>query len=127
MRPKGAHGLAHSAGPAAVWAPAARRVSVRASSSKICAWLSGERAVGGCASCEVPPAAVRIGSISLSMGNRAMRSAPRSDRSGRPLEELPLFVEFRHDSWDAPDLAEFMREKRLGFCSVDEPDLPGLL
>jgi uncharacterized protein YecE (DUF72 family) len=43
------------------------------------------------------------------------------------LGEEPLFVEFRHDSWLAPDLAPWLRERRLGFCAVDEPKLPGLL
>jgi uncharacterized protein YecE (DUF72 family) len=43
------------------------------------------------------------------------------------LPETPLFVEFRHDSWDVPELAETLREKELGFCSVDEPRLAGLI
>lgn len=43
------------------------------------------------------------------------------------LGDEPLFVEFRHDSWLAPGLAPWLRERRLGYCAVDEPDLPGLL
>jgi uncharacterized protein YecE (DUF72 family) len=40
---------------------------------------------------------------------------------------LRLFVEFRHRSWQVPETAELLASHRLGFCSVDEPDLPGLI
>jgi uncharacterized protein YecE (DUF72 family) len=43
------------------------------------------------------------------------------------LPEFPLFVEFRHASWDTPELGETLEARGLGFCSVDEPDLPGLI
>jgi uncharacterized protein YecE (DUF72 family) len=39
----------------------------------------------------------------------------------------PLFVEFRHDSWAAPEVAPFLRAQQLGACVVDEPALPGLM
>jgi uncharacterized protein YecE (DUF72 family) len=39
----------------------------------------------------------------------------------------PLFVEFRHDSWLVPGFEEWLREKGLGYCSVDEPRLRGLI
>jgi uncharacterized protein YecE (DUF72 family) len=39
----------------------------------------------------------------------------------------PLFVEFRHASWALPDMPERLRDKRLGFCAVDEPALAGLM
>jgi uncharacterized protein YecE (DUF72 family) len=39
----------------------------------------------------------------------------------------PLFVEFRHRSWLAPDLGPWLRERALGYCAVDEPALPGLM
>jgi uncharacterized protein YecE (DUF72 family) len=39
----------------------------------------------------------------------------------------PLFVEFRHDSWLTPELEPSLREYRIGYCCVDEPQLPGLL
>jgi uncharacterized protein YecE (DUF72 family) len=39
----------------------------------------------------------------------------------------PLFVEFRHDSWVAPSVFDFLAAKSLGYCSVDEPALKGLL
>lgn len=42
--------------------------------------------------------------------------------------ELPLVVEFRHESWIRDDrIWEFLRGQRLGFCCVDEPQLPGLM
>ena len=39
----------------------------------------------------------------------------------------PLFVEFRHDSWNTPDLAPWLKQRALGYCAVDEPALPGLM
>ncbi len=42
------------------------------------------------------------------------------------LAESPLFIEFRHDSWDNPVLEPMLTELGVGFCSVDEPALPGL-
>ncbi len=39
----------------------------------------------------------------------------------------PLFVEFRHDSWAAPDVGDLLRARGLGFCAVDEPALAGLM
>lgn len=42
--------------------------------------------------------------------------------------DLPLVVEFRHDSWLHDDRTwEFLSGQRLGFCCVDEPQLPGLM
>jgi uncharacterized protein YecE (DUF72 family) len=43
------------------------------------------------------------------------------------LEGIPLFVEFRHNSWLHEDVFEWMEQKSMGYVSVDEPDLPGLL
>jgi uncharacterized protein YecE (DUF72 family) len=42
-------------------------------------------------------------------------------------EEDPLFVEFRHGAWDLPETYRFLEEEKIGFCSVDEPALPGLM
>lgn len=42
--------------------------------------------------------------------------------------ELPLVVEFRHESWLADERTwQFLRDHDLGFCCVDEPRLPGLM
>ncbi len=38
-----------------------------------------------------------------------------------------LFVEFRHDSWMTPEVFEFLHSEGLGYCSVDEPNLKGLI
>jgi uncharacterized protein YecE (DUF72 family) len=38
----------------------------------------------------------------------------------------PLFVEFRHESWNRPQTLALLRELEAGFVSVDEPALPGL-
>jgi uncharacterized protein YecE (DUF72 family) len=43
------------------------------------------------------------------------------------LEGEPLFVEFRHSSWITPELEPSLREHRIGYCAVDEPQLEGLL
>jgi len=34
-----------------------------------------------------------------------------------------LFVEFRHDSWNTPEVFASLEHNRIGFCSVDEPQL----
>ena len=39
---------------------------------------------------------------------------------------LPLFVEFRHDSWANERAFDFLRQLEAGFCAVDEPKLNGL-
>lgn len=58
----------------------------------------------------------------------------RADAAKEHLEFLrealpgePLWVEFRHDSWMHPRLAEWLRARNLGYCAVDEPALPGLV
>ena len=43
------------------------------------------------------------------------------------MEGVPLFVEFRHNSWAHEEAFEWMERESLGYVSVDEPDLPGLL
>ncbi len=45
----------------------------------------------------------------------------------RRMEGIPLFVEFRHASWAREDLFESLEREGLGYVSVDEPDLPGLV
>jgi len=41
--------------------------------------------------------------------------------------DLPLVVEFRHVGWVRPETFERLRRLGVGFCCVDEPQLPGLL
>lgn len=43
------------------------------------------------------------------------------------LPEVPLFVEFRHDSWTRNGVFPLLEDFGLRYVSVDEPDLPGLL
>ncbi|MBK8232656.1 MAG: DUF72 domain-containing protein [Candidatus Eisenbacteria bacterium] len=45
-------------------------------------------------------------------------------REGYPV--LPLFVEFRHESWARPETLRFLRDMSAGFVAVDEPRLKGL-
>ena len=58
----------------------------------------------------------------------------RDEANKRHLERVrellpgePLWVEFRHASWMHPKLPEWLRERALGYCAVDEPALPGLV
>lgn len=39
----------------------------------------------------------------------------------------PLFVEFRHVSWDNPAMESLLKENDIGYVNVDEPALSGLL
>lgn len=41
--------------------------------------------------------------------------------------EIPLFIEFRHSDWNSPEIYRFLEEEGIGYCSVDEPQLNGLL
>ena len=43
------------------------------------------------------------------------------------LGELPVVVEFRNAQWLRSDVFDWLRHLDLGFCCVDEPQLPNLL
>ncbi|MCS7223652.1 MAG: DUF72 domain-containing protein [Armatimonadetes bacterium] len=43
------------------------------------------------------------------------------------LAPLPLVVEFRHRSWVNDEVFDTLRQWKVGFVSVDEPKLPGLM
>jgi uncharacterized protein YecE (DUF72 family) len=43
------------------------------------------------------------------------------------LGDLRLVVEFRNKSWVTPETFKELRERKVGFCVVDEPALPGLM
>lgn len=43
------------------------------------------------------------------------------------LPGLPVVAEFRNRQWITPDTFALLRRLDLGFCCVDEPDLPGLI
>jgi uncharacterized protein YecE (DUF72 family) len=52
----------------------------------------------------------------------------RLDLLAAELAELrPLFVEFRHGSWLTERVFRYLEERGIGYCSVDEPALPGLV
>ncbi len=40
---------------------------------------------------------------------------------------IPLFFEFRHNSWVKPAIPSFFKSLGAGYVNVDEPQLPGLL
>ena len=35
--------------------------------------------------------------------------------------EFPLALEVRHSSWDRPEFYNFLKEKRVAFCNIDQP------
>jgi uncharacterized protein YecE (DUF72 family) len=43
------------------------------------------------------------------------------------LEGLPLVVEFRNARWLKVEVFQWLRRQEMGFCCVDEPQLPNLL
>jgi uncharacterized protein YecE (DUF72 family) len=43
------------------------------------------------------------------------------------IPEIPTVVEFRNRKWFEEEIFSMLREKGVGFCSVDEPRLKGLL
>jgi uncharacterized protein YecE (DUF72 family) len=45
----------------------------------------------------------------------------------RELADLPVVIEFRNAGWFSEATLERLRELDLGFCCVDEPELPGLM
>jgi uncharacterized protein YecE (DUF72 family) len=38
---------------------------------------------------------------------------------------FPRVVEFRHDSWDSPDIVRFLEDAGVGFASIDQPRMKG--
>jgi uncharacterized protein YecE (DUF72 family) len=43
------------------------------------------------------------------------------------LRDLPLVMEFRNVQWLKPEVFDWLRNNGIGFCCVDEPELPKLL
>ncbi len=43
------------------------------------------------------------------------------------LDGIPLVAEFRNKWWVQEKTFEFLRQREIGFCCVDEPKIPGLL
>ncbi len=62
----------------------------------------------------------------------AFRRTPENQDYLRRLKDLlggdePVFVEFRHRSWMDEEVFQDLDREKLGYVSVDEPDLPGLV
>lgn len=51
----------------------------------------------------------------------------RLDRLMVAFETLPLVVEVRHASWNIPPFYEYLRERGVGFCNIDQPLFRGSL
>lgn len=43
------------------------------------------------------------------------------------LKGLPLVVEFRNARWLKSEVFQWLRQQKMGFCCVDEPQLPNLI
>lgn len=43
------------------------------------------------------------------------------------LSGLPVVIEFRNNQWLRKEVFDWLRQQELGFCCVDEPQLPNLL
>ncbi len=43
------------------------------------------------------------------------------------MDDLPLVIEFRNNYWIKEKVFNFLREKKIGFCAVDQPSLKGLI
>jgi uncharacterized protein YecE (DUF72 family) len=60
----------------------------------------------------------------------SFRNTPENQEHLRRIREAmgdrAVFTEFRHDSWAVDETYNLLARQRLGFCSVDEPALPGL-
>ena len=48
-------------------------------------------------------------------------------RLQRDLDGLPLVVEFRNARWLKVEVFQWLRKQDIGFCCVDEPQLPNLM
>lgn len=48
------------------------------------------------------------------------------ERLQRHLAGVPISIEFRHRSWDRPDVIDWLREKRLTLVSVDVPEIAAI-
>src|SRR5271156_5505127 len=48
------------------------------------------------------------------------------DRLAQEMMGYRMAVEFRHRSWDQPDVRDWLRDAKVDLVSVDAPDLPGL-
>jgi len=46
---------------------------------------------------------------------------------GSEFSEMDLYVEFRNASWAEHGILKFLQSNGLYYCSVDEPELPGLM
>lgn len=48
-------------------------------------------------------------------------------QSKKLIGDIPLFVEFRNNTWLDEHLAQFLKDNNIGYVNVDEPAIKGLL
>ena len=75
-------------------------------------------------------AAGRLGAVLVQFPYSFHATNPNRTRLVSILErfpELPLAVEFRHDSWNTDDNAQLLSEREAAFVNIDQPDLAGNL
>ncbi len=75
-------------------------------------------------------AAGKLGGVLLQYPQRLHATAEARRRvagTARALGDVPVVAEFRHRTWATPESLRFLRDSGIGFCCVDEPDLPDLM
>ncbi len=45
----------------------------------------------------------------------------RLDKIASAFHDYPLVVEVRHSSWAVPEIDDFLRERQIGICNIDQP------
>src|SRR5262249_28238506 len=68
----------------------------------------------------------KLGAVLVQFPFSFHNTAENLRRLGGILERFrsyPLVVEVRHASWDKPEILEFLRERAVGFCNIDQPIL----
>ena len=58
---------------------------------------------------------------------RSRSNAEHLRRCRDVFADYPLFMEFRHNSWLTPKLFDWLSKNQIGYVSVDEPQLEGML
>jgi len=75
-------------------------------------------------------AADRLGCVLLQFPQRLRPTAEARDHIAYLISELsplPLVCEFRHESWSRETVHRWLGSRGVGYCCVDEPELPGLM
>ena len=73
---------------------------------------------------DVLRAAGKLGAVLLQFPFSFHRNEEATAYLGKLLKrfaDYPLVVEVRHATWNVPEAYELLRERRVGFCNIDQP------